>query len=94
MSWQDLLPATAMGLGATLVLALVRLAPSGEVTVLVRLPSAAAGAALAAAASADASLVDEPAPGLAVLHGDGARIRGVVGPALIWNGAFPCSQRL
>lgn len=68
-----------------------RLLPTGEATLLVRVGEGTQGAALVAAAEADASLVGIPAPGFAIVHGDAARVRATLGMAVLWNGGAPCS---
>lgn len=87
----DLTPAALITLLVTGVLISAQLIPVGEATVLVRLP--ADTPALSAAAAADAALVSVPAAGFAVLHGDAGHIRSVLGLAVTWQGAAPCSLK-
>nr|WP_321984563.1 hypothetical protein [uncultured Lichenicoccus sp.] len=68
------------------------LLPAGEATVLVRVAPGLREAPLLAAAGTGAALVAIPAPGFAVLHGNAARIRSVLGLAVVWPGNAPCSS--
>ncbi len=95
MAALDFAPAALIALTVTAALAGAELMPSGDATVLVRVPAGGSGApadaALRAAAAADAAFVGVPAPGFAVLHGDASRIRAALGLTTAWKGSAPCS---
>lgn len=95
--WQrqarDLVPAALLAFVVTVAIAASRLLPFGDAIVLVRLADTTPAAALAAAAAADAMLVDIPAPGFAVLHGDASHIRASTGLAALWTGSASCASR-
>jgi hypothetical protein len=89
MSVSDFLPAAALASAVTLVAGALPLLPHGQAVVLARLPVNTI--ALRAAASADAALVSEPAPGFAVLFGDAGRIRRALGLVVVWHARPLCS---
>ncbi|MBK1658192.1 hypothetical protein [Paracraurococcus ruber] len=91
MPVRDTLPALALCVLATAALGLSRLAPAGDGPALVRLGPAGLARLAQDPALAEIRLLDLPAPGLALLRGDGARIRAAFGLALIWKGGRPCS---
>lgn len=90
----EVAPAVLIGLILTTSVVISQLMPWGEASVLVHLPDKAPSSALAAAAAADATFVMTPSPGFAVLHGDAARIRAVLGMTILWKGKAPCSTKL
>lgn len=89
----DCAPAIALGVATLLAVMAGRLLPFGEATLLVRVADATPRAALAAAAAADAALVDIPRPGFAVLRGDAGHVRAALGLATLWKGLAPCSTQ-
>ncbi|TPG51839.1 hypothetical protein EAH89_19785 [Roseomonas nepalensis] len=93
MRFHDLLPALAMIVLATVSVLGSRLWPEGEGPVLVRLGAGGMEALFGDPALAGVSLVDTPAPGFAVLAGDGAAIRSAFGLTLAWRHNPPCSPR-
>jgi hypothetical protein len=92
--FSEVAPAVLIGLFLTTSVIISQLMPLGEASVLVHLSDKAPNSALAAAAAADATLVVIPSPGFAVLHGDAARIRAVLGMTIVWKGKAPCSTKL
>jgi hypothetical protein len=85
-------PAGLIGLIAVLPSLALRVLPTGPATVLVR-TGAEPGAAADVAVRSGAVLMSVPAPGYAVLTGDGSRIRTVTGLAVQWNSIFLCRSR-
>ncbi len=94
MTARDVLPAAALLLLVTGVLAVAHLRPSGAGLFLVRLGPAGVAGLLGSRALADVDLVAIPAPGFAVLHGDAGRIRSVAGLTVAWEGGVACSAGL
>ncbi len=88
---RDFAPAMAMAIFVTTSLGVAELLPFGKKILLVRVTQDGAGAALNAAALADAALVSVPAPGYVVLYGDASQVRRAVGLAVPWKGTALCS---
>jgi len=91
MTASGLFPAFLIATTVNAVIAIAQYLPSGTATVLIRAPSPAVAAMLAARSGAD--LVAVPAAGFAVLRGNTARIRASAGPIVLWQGTAPCSNR-
>lgn len=87
--WAGYLPAMAIGVLVIGGVAAQRLLPTGEGQLLVRAPGGVA-ALIDKAGRAGAAIMAVPAEGFAILHGDAARIRAELGPAVKWEGRFGC----
>lgn len=90
----EIVPAAGLSLIVTAVLGALQLMPLGHGLLLVRVRGEDSGAALLAAAAADAALVSVPAPGFAVVYGDASTVRTALGLAVSWKGNASCSPKL
>lgn len=94
MRFHDLLPALALCLLSTAVVAGSRFLPRGDGPVLVRLDASGIESLLSDPALAGIALVDTPARGFAVLRGDTALIRSALGLTIAWKGTIPCAPNV
>ena len=91
MRVSEIIPASGLALSVIATLCGLQLMPFGKGMYLVRVDGEDPGSALMAAATANAALVSNPAPGFAVVYGEASEVRTALGLALPWKGNPPCS---